>query len=212
MIGHSREVLASLGIDVWISRGAVCQELSNPSIWRDQNTVELVMEQIPHHQPIIEKVPLLPDPIVSFESEKVLEQSKEKQLEPIIEQDVRPALKIESFNIQALVLPYLVILMEGSNITADQQLLWANIQRGIHAEFSELNWPFALPDLQDGYAVESYIQGFLDVISMDKNILTLGGIPHYQKSNITHLASLQEMLDEPLLKKRLWKFIQTKTG
>lgn len=214
MIGHSREVLANLGIDIWISREVVCQELPQSTIWRDQNTPEVMLDLTLQDQSIVADV-LLNDPILSFETEQPVQVKGESkpQLAPVIaiEQELRPTVVLEPFNIQALVLPHIVILMEGSNITADQQMLWSNIQRAVQAEFTELNWPFALPDLQDGYAVNSYIQGFLDVISIEKTILVLGQIPHYQNSNMMYLATLQDMLDEPLLKRRLWNFIQNKS-
>ena len=213
MIWHSREVLANLGIDIWVSKGAVCQQLPQFTIWRDKNT-PAVMLDITSHVEISTTDALLNDPILSFEIEqsKQVQTKPEQKEEPIeaVEQELRPSVILEPFNIQALVLPHLVILMEGSNINSDQQLLWSNIQRAVQAEFTELNWPFALPELQDGYCVESFIQGFLDVISTEKTVLVLGQVPHYTKSNMMHLASLQEMLDEPLLKRRLWKFIQNK--
>ena len=214
MIGHSREVLANLGIDIWISREAVCQQLPQSTIWRDQNTPEVVLDLALQDQPIVADV-LLNDPILSFETEQSIQvkHDSKEQLAPVVsvEQELRPTVILEPFNIQALVLAHIVILMEGSAITADQQMLWSNIQRAVQAEFTELNWPFTLPEFQDGIAVNSYIQGFLDVISAEKTILVLGEIPHYQNSNIMHLATLQDMLDEPLLKKRLWNFIQNKS-
>ena len=213
MMGHQRDILASLGIDIWVSKGAVCQQLPQSTIWRDQNTPEVMLD-ITSHVEIATADVLLNDPILSFETEqpKQVQEKLEQKEEPavVIEQELRPSVILEPFNIQALVLPHLVILMEGSNITSDQQLLWSNIQRAVQAEFTELNWPFALPELQDGYGVESFIQGFLDVISTEKTVLVLGQVPHYTKSNMMHLASLQEMLDEPLLKRRLWKFIKNK--
>lgn len=214
MIGHSREVLANLGIDIWISREAVCQQLPQSTIWRDQNTPEVVLDLALQDQPIVADV-LLNDPILSFETEQSIQVKPDSkaQLAPVVsvEQELRSTVILEPFNIQALVLAHIVILMEGSAITADQQMLWSNIQRAVQAEFTELNWPFTLPEFQDGIAVNSYIQGFLDVISAEKTILVLGEIPHYQNSNIMHLATLQDMLDEPLLKKRLWNFIQNKS-
>lgn len=214
MIGHSREVLANLGIDIWISREAVCQQLPQSTIWRDQNTPEVVLDLALQDQPIVADV-LLNDPILSFETEQTIQVKLDSkaQLAPVVsvEQELRPTVILEPFNIQALVLAHIVILVEGSTITVDQQMLWSNIQRAVQAEFTELNWPFTLPEFQDGIAVNSYIQGFLDVISAEKTILVLGKIPHYQNSNIMHLATLQDMLDEPLLKKRLWNFIQNKS-
>lgn len=213
MIGHSREVLANLGIDIWVSRGVMCQQLPQSTIWRDQNASEVMLDISPIAEPAVTDA-LLNDPILTFETEsssKVQTELKQKVASiTAIEQELRPTVILEPFNIQALVLSHIVILVEGTNITSDQQLLWSNIQRAVQAEFTELNWPFALPELQDGYGVESFIQGFLDGISAEKTILVLGKVSHCQKSNMKHLASLQEMLDEPLLKKRLWEFIQNK--
>ena len=52
------------------------------------------------------------------------------------------------------------------------------------------------------------MQGFVDVLSTDKNMLILGQLPHFKSEQCLHLASLQEMLDQPLLKKSLWDAIQ----
>ncbi|MGK7823808.1 hypothetical protein ACSRC9_16330, partial [Acinetobacter baumannii] len=38
--------------------------------------------------------------------------------------------------------------------------------------------------------------------------LCLGKCAYIQHANIIHLASLKEMLDKPLLKKRLWQLMQ----
>lgn len=53
-----------------------------------------------------------------------------------------------------------------------------------------------------------YIQGFLDAVAAEKKILCLGKCTYIQHANIIHLASLKEMLDKPLLKKRLWQLMQ----
>lgn len=36
MIGQQRNILAAMGIDVWIPRDVVCQKNTAPSLWRDQ--------------------------------------------------------------------------------------------------------------------------------------------------------------------------------
>jgi hypothetical protein len=41
-----------------------------------------------------------------------------------------------------------------------------------------------------------------------KKILCLGQLDFIQHSNILHLASLEEMLAQPLLKRRLWQLMQ----
>ena len=45
MIGHQRDIMAALGIDVWIPKGAVCQP-HRPSAWRDQAPQEALSEII----------------------------------------------------------------------------------------------------------------------------------------------------------------------
>lgn len=210
MNGHSREVLSALGIDVWISRGAVSQELSRTSIWRDLSIPEMPMENFSLAQELTIEEDL--SDLTSFVETKI-ETKKELPVEVIDlpvanEVEVRPQLVIDPFNIQALVIPHAVLLTETTEITSEQQKLWVNIQRGIYAEFSELSWPFALADLQDGYGLQNYIQGFIDSIALEKNIIVLGKIPHFVNSKMTHLASLQEMLDEPLLKRHLWEVIK----
>jgi len=47
-------------------------------------------------------------------------------------------------------------------------------------------------------------------MSLEKNIISLGSIPHVTHNKMIQLASLQEMLDQPILKKRLWQFMQNR--
>jgi len=70
MIGQQRNILATLGIDVWIPREVVCQKNTAPNLWRDQVVDEvsqstvlaldsaLIVEEIPvtpvHTPPITE--------------------------------------------------------------------------------------------------------------------------------------------------------------
>ena len=213
MIGHSREVLANLGIDLWIPRDVLCQELAQPSIWRDQSLPEVLVDlsvvpQIPTDTEIKE------DPLFAFvdESRTDVKQKQthvEAKLPKVIEHvEEKPALQIPAFNIQALSLDRALILIEGSAITAEQQQLWVNIQKGLKAEFSELNWPFALPELQDGSCVENYVQGFVDAVALDKSLIVLGDVPHTLHLKAQKFSSLQQMLDQPLLKKDLWQYIR----
>lgn len=99
-------------------------------------------------------------------------------------------------------------MVESTVLSQKQQQLWRNIQHALQAEYHVLQWPFALEVLQDGIGVENYVQGFVDVLSADKNMLILGQLPHFRSEQCLHLASLQEMLDQPLLKKSLWDAIQ----
>lgn len=208
MMGHQRDILASLGIDIWVSRTAVSQTLPQSSVWRDQAAPEIhsdiivpaaVNQQLKQQQPIIHEEP------------KQEPSPQHTAVEVVVPDDIpeaRVMLQVEAFSIEALQLPYCVILVESTTLSQEQQQLWRNIQHALQAEYHVLQWPFALEVLQDGIGVENYVQGFVDVLSADKNMLILGQLPHFRSEQCLHLASLQEMLDQPLLKKSLWDAIQ----
>jgi len=209
MIGHQRDILATLGIDIWIPKGDVCQQ-HQVSIWRDQAPAELHSEIIlpqPTQIAPVEKAPLIaPEPVTV----EVKTEVKSEAPVVVASQEQREILYIPPFNLQALSLEHCTIVIDATEMTEQTQLLWTNIQRALQSEFYELNWPFPWVNLQDGRGVESYIQGFLDMMSLEKNIISLGSIPHVTHSKMIQLASLQEMLDQPLLKKRLWQFMQNR--
>lgn len=208
MIGHQREILASLGIDIWVSRTAVSQTLPQPSVWRDQAAPEIysdiivpaaVNQQLKQQQPIIHEEP------------KQEPSPQHTVVDVVVPDDIpeaRVMLQVEAFSIEALQLPYCVILVESTALSQKQQQLWRNIQHALQAENHVLQWPFAIEVLQDGIGVENYVQGFVDVLSADKKMLILGQLPHFKSEQCLHLASLQEILDQPLLKKSLWDAIQ----
>ena len=208
MMGHQRDILASLGIDIWVSRTAVSQTLPQSSVWRDQAAPEIhseiivpaaVPQQLKQQQPIIHEKP---------KQEPSPQHTAVEVVAPDDIPEARVMLQVEAFSIEALQLPYCVILVESTALSQKQQQLWRNIQHALQAEYHVLQWPFALEVLQDGIGVENYVQGFVDVLSADKNMLILGQLPHFRSEQCLHLASLQEMLDQPLLKKSLWDAIQ----
>ncbi|WP_347456285.1 hypothetical protein ABEF90_05905 [Acinetobacter thermotolerans] len=209
MIGHQRDILATLGIDIWIPRAEPCQP-HQPAIWRDQAQPEVISEiilpelkakSVPDSIPLENSVPT-PAPV-----EQVTE-----PVQPVVAQgqELRDLVHVEPFSLQAFSLAHCTLVIDATTINEAQQQLWANIQRAVLCEFSELNWPFPWDNVQDGRGVETYIQGFIDAMSHEKNIIFLGKIPHYSNSKIIQLASLQEMVEQPILKKRLWQFMQGK--
>lgn len=209
MIGHQRDILATLGIDIWIPKGDVRQQ-HQVSIWRDQAPAELYSEIIlpqPTQIAPVAKAPLIaPEPVIVETKAEV----KSEAPAVVASQEQREILYIPPFNLQALSLEHCTIVIDATEMTEQTQHLWANIQRALQSEFYELNWPFPWVNLQDGRGVEAYIQGFLDMMSLEKNIISLGSIPHVTHSKMIQLASLQEMLDQPILKKRLWQFMQNR--
>ena len=210
MIGHQRDILAALGIDIWIPKDALCQKMPSSSIWRDQAAVEDITEII------VSKAAAIPAVEVQFKAEPTqtvapvvsLAQPIELQAEPLSVLEPQVIAQVAAFQLQAFALPHCVIVVDATSMSSEQQQLWNNIQQAISAEYALLQWPFPLLEFQDGRGAESYVQGFLDALSVDKNILFLGQSGYFKHVKGMQLASLQEMLDQPLLKKRLWQFMQ----
>ena len=151
MIGHQRDILASLGIDIWVPRAAVSQRLPASSLWRDQAAPELPSE-------IIVPVVAVATPQLKAELSQVREQPTavvvtEKAAAVVAETpmpEVRSVLQIEAFSLEALQLPHCLILCESTHLTQAEQQLWRNIQQALSAMYHRLQWPFALAALQDG--------------------------------------------------------------
>ncbi|MDO7206981.1 hypothetical protein ACJBLD_09580 [Acinetobacter nosocomialis] len=213
MIGQQRNILATLGIDIWIPRTQVCQKNNAHTVWRDQ-----VVES---HTPIIAPTIDVPafeqkpsKPLLS-EAPKVVEQpsiaiSDVPQTDRIVE---KPVIAVEQeaitpFELQAYCLEKCVIFVDVTALEKEEKQLWTNIQKAKVGHYAELKWPFPLAAYQDQRGVGSYIQGFLDAVAAEKKILCLGKCAYIQHANLIHLASLKEMLDKPLLKKRLWQLMQ----
>ncbi|OTG60746.1 hypothetical protein B9T29_11350 [Acinetobacter sp. ANC 3903] len=212
MIGHQRDILATLGIDIWIPRNTACQKMPSSSIWRDQAAPEYQTEIVLAKAPAVLPLELKADPgqaIERIEPVKAPVPASAEKVEVVAEVIAeRVALQIAAFQLQALSLPHCVIVVDATEMSAEQQQFWHNIQQAVLAEYYELQWPFPLMNFQDGHGAESYVQGFLDAISPDKNIIFLGQCSYFRHSKSINLAGLQEMLDQPLLKKRLWQFMQ----
>lgn len=216
MIGHQREVLASLGIDLWVPDFLPSQQNVATSIWRDQSATEIISESVrPQSQPKAKSIPehplvqnKLPHPAPPAEiATHPIEQETVTALKDEI---VREAIHVEAFQLQAVALEHCALVLEATQLSLEQQQLWQNIVQALPAQKYALNWPFPLLNFQDGRGVQSYIQGFIDGLSQGKTVITLGSIPNANGIKVTQAASLQEMLDQPLLKKALWHMMRAK--
>nr|WP_019384887.1 hypothetical protein [Acinetobacter venetianus] len=214
MIGQQRNVLAALGIDVWIPRDVVCQKNTASSIWRDQAVKET--PQIPQMsfeaetlKPEIKTNEVQPQKIKQAESPQV-EITEQAPVQKVISEKEQVVVNasVQAFELQMYVLENSAILVESSQLNDEQRQLWRNIQKAKLGQYAELKWPFPLAGFQESRGLSSYIQGFLDASTNNKKILCLGQLDFLQHSNLLYLASLEEMIAQPLLKKRLWQLMQ----
>jgi len=153
-------------------------------------------------KPVLPEVPkVVEEPSIAIVDVPQSEVVVEKPI--VVEQEA-----IAPFEMQAYCLEKYVIFVDVTALEKEEKQLWANIQKAKVGHYAELKWPFPLAAYQDQRGVGSYIQGFLDAVAAEKKILCLGKCAYIQHTNIIHLASLKEMLDKPLLKKRLWQLMQ----
>ena len=215
MIGRQRNILATMGIDVWIPREVVCEKNTAPSLWRDQEPEQIQSLPIQFETPVqnkpelqIKHEPVQPITVVEpLDSVEIIVAPQAVELIRGKEQVVVTT-QVQSFELQMYILENCAILVESSRFNEAQQQLWQNIQKAKMGQYAELKWPFPLADFQESRGLPSYIQGFLDAAAMNKKILCLGHLDFIQHSNILHLASLEEMIAQPLLKRRLWQLMQ----
>lgn len=220
MVEHQRSILAVLGIDLWMPKTDVHARTYTSSLYRDQAASEVVSNQnfnidttslakqeqqsaqiIPQNEVslLLKKVE---QPVVEYVETPVPIAPEVAEIE-----NIQP-IYIEPFYLQAFAFEQCVIVLDGLDLTSEQNDLWLNIQAALSGQYHELRWPFALPQLQDGRGAHTYIQGFLDAMSIEKNVVSLGQLPHYQNDKIIQLASLQEMIDDPQLKRKLWEYMK----
>lgn len=216
-VEHQRSILASLGIDVWMPRADVSARPYTATLYRDQaapeqnKAVNFTLDVAKHTEKSMQSA------AVSAQStSKSMHDAQVKTPLPIVEatpevvqtvQQPEP-IALAAFVLHAWRLDHCVLLLDATTQTSAEQNLWRNIQQAKLGQFFDLNWPFALTPLQDGRGVDAYIRGFMDGLIEDRKLISLGDLPHYQDSRVIQLASLQQMLDQPVLKRRLWQFMQ----
>lgn len=217
MVEHQHSILAVLGVDLWIPKADVQTRTYHSGIYRDQAQVEnfLAQEFIQNvtHQNTDEttaevlKADSNPHHLKARTTPVIAEHAQESTSEhdKVVQ---REAIIIAPFELQACSFEHCVILIDSTHLTVEQSNLWRNIQLARSSQFSSVKWPFPLAPLQDGRGVSAYIQGFVDALAIDKKTVVLGDITPTNLNVFEKLPSLQEMLDEPLLKRQLWNLMR----
>ncbi|WP_297423203.1 hypothetical protein [uncultured Acinetobacter sp.] len=213
MIGQQRQILTELGIDLWIPRDAACQNLDLDSIWRDERPDNTALELHAHPVPVVTAKTVVTDQIVATPNSTPIQQQPVQEIiaAPIahVVQATNLHKNIKKFELQLLSLPQYVVVIDSSDLSVEAQQLWANIHAALQAEYQQLNWPFPLLNLQDPQGAYSYMQGFLAVHGLDKQLLVLGELPCMPQQS-RKLPSLDDMLAQPILKKQLWNALNNK--
>ncbi|EPR84525.1 hypothetical protein [Acinetobacter gerneri] len=239
MIEHQRNIMAAMGIDIWVPQGCADIRQVNTSLYRDMARAEAEIEAVSQHiqietaqqktiqsdiaittalqtkvtQPVHEnKKPFVDQNAVGLDAVAldINTQNKNTVTHSNIATELLAPLAVDAFYLQAVSLENCVIVVDVSKLSEAENTLWGNIQRAAPHQYDELKWPFPLGQFQDGRSAHIYVQGFVDALRSDKHVLSLGALPHLADLKLIQLASLQEMLDQPLLKRRLWQFMRNK--
>lgn len=160
------------------------------------------------------------------------------EVQAVPEQDAQHAVAVESapiwvepFVLHAISTPNYVIALNATQLSEAEKHLWKNIQQAAVGQFQELKWPFALSQFQDGRGAQVYMQGFLDALCVDKILICLGVLPlqnvqqsmHHtseqvnmraviqlgQATQVVQVATLNDMIEQPQLKRDLWQHMRS---
>lgn len=215
-LAQQRQMLACMGIDLWVAKDVSDLQTVDNVLYRDSTIVTgsllpVVSEESPAASTVLD--PALED--VETQANLVEPQPKvvAKAVDHLqVSADVTPAAEVEiaAFELQAVVLPNCILILQATDLTVEQQQLWSNIQAAQIGRSYHLKWPFALAQFQDGRGVSAYIQGFLAALQQEHRLISLGALPVLFDGHILQLSNLQEMLDQPLLKRQLWQHMQEK--
>lgn len=212
MVGQQRNILAAMGVDVWIPRHHVAQKNTAASIWRDQMPEQQLA--IPKHVDVAVNIP-------ETKSLPVLEPVQEQPVhveitaqhtvpqQPKVLLELEALVECDAFQLEAYCFQDKVLVIDATGLTEAEIQLWSNIQAAMPGEYAELSWPFPRLDFRDSRGVQAYVQGFLDAIAIDKKVLCLGKLKFLTHTDCMYLASLSEMLEKPIFKKRLWTLMQS---
>lgn len=213
MIGQQRNILATMGVDIWIPRHVVVQK-NTSSLWRDQGVEQPIQALISiQADEGSEKSFENSSPLSTLVQPDVIDAVKQPIQNQITKQnkivDLEISATLNEFRLEAFVLSKSILLVETTTLTEAERKLWINIQSACSGAYAELNWPFPLLNFRDNRGIGAYVQGFLDALTLDKKILCLGKIEFVRHEQLMLLASLAEMLEQPILKKRLWTLMQS---
>lgn len=230
---HQRSLMAAMGIDLWIPRSDVQTRPYQNNLYRDiasleqASVVEFDLSHIQQNQSVqqLAKADLIHTEKASeiqpteasllknnIQRTQQKETSATEQISKKIDYQTEPSIQLDPFEIQAFCIASCVILVDCTQLSAEQLKLWLNIQHAIVGQYYELKWPFPMLQLQDGKGANIYIQGFIDALKNERKVISLGQLPHVQATDIIQLASLQDMIDQPILKRCLWQFMQNRVN
>ncbi|WP_130802784.1 hypothetical protein [Acinetobacter ihumii] len=223
MTGQQRNILAAMGVDLWVPRTVSCQKKQTASLWRDQvadikttNNDNTTLDQIANISPVKTISDLKSTLQPTIEETTAVNVSKtdvdipSALLQPVKNVENQDLAVVQTeFTLEAYCLDQVVLMVESSQLSKQQRQLWHNIQAALTGVYNELKWPFPLENFRDARGVQTYVQGFLDALATDKRIVILGELEVVQHAQVMQLASLQDMIDQPLLKRRLWQLMLT---
>lgn len=213
MVEHQRSLLAVLGIDVWMPKADTSVRNYNRALYRDQVAPEFAIPpsseglsaSIGSHEIRADQQQTAGVPsALSLVREQVRETPAETIEQPVVVSEAKQAIHVEAFELQVWCNEQCLICVDTTQLNTAEIKLWQSIQMAKAGQYFDLKWPFALAQLQDGRGAQVYVQGFLDAIRGEKKVLSLGCIQNCPYDDVVILASLTEMLEQPMLKRHLW--------
>ena len=230
---RTRAVLAALSIPIWVARREPVQSIAAVSVWNRQ--AELVDDQYKVAQPIVNSpvestiMESSPSTLVSNEAEKIrpqidLNSNKLSLLNKTVRQPFEQTIvasetvhvvQVLRFSLEARVIGNWIVLVSVQALNhPDRNALWKNLNQALVSDNrahdgSRLDWPLAEgAKWQHNDGAQAALMGFLSRFGTDRRIGLMGELPDSViPERLERLPSLDELLQEPLKKRTLWKLL-----
>ncbi|MBF7684618.1 hypothetical protein I2F17_02060 [Acinetobacter sp. B10A] len=217
MLQQQRHLLHSMGVDVWIVKDTQPKNFSAEQFWRNQSSAFFELED---QQPSIIKQDLISEKDTRQKhiqiQTKVLDDLQKNEdlmhVESVLTPEMPQALVqqvIPPFTLILLSTDQYSLLLNVTEISVQEKIFLENLTYALAATSTNLHWPPNLPDFQQGCFANSYVKGFVDHVSLDKEVILLGQLPSSINLEVKkNMPSMTDIINDPTQKRALWAMIK----
>lgn len=167
-------------------------------------------------QPQVEMIPTRSSTELSIvKTQSDIKPIRQPFTQPVVANEVAHVTQVLRFSLEARVIGNWVVLVSVQALNhPDRNALWKNLNQALvssdHAhEVGRLDWPLAEgARWQHNEGAQAALMGFLSRFGSERRIGLMGELPdHVIPERLERLPSLDELLQEPLKKRTLWRLL-----
>jgi hypothetical protein len=220
---RTRAILGALGIPLWGTRGASPQAVGVVPIWgrRDDHDdhIEHAQDQVPDAKSavraIVDPENDQPQPLADVVAQPIERMTRLPFTDVIATSESAHVEHVIRFSLEARVIGQWVVLVSVQALNhPDRNALWKNISaspifKQDSQEVCRFDWPLAEGvRWQQNIGAQAALIGFLTRFGTERRIGLMGELPDaIIPDRLERLPSLDELLQEPLKKRSLWRLL-----